>query len=213
MTNLVQQSTTQLALKFFLTASSDHITGLTGATPTVTIRKEGGSFASPAGSVTEIASGWYQVAANATDTNTLGNILLHATAASADPCDMIAAQVVAFNPQGVIPTVGTGANQINVDGAGNVFTSSNIKKNVALNGFTFPMTDATTHAPKTGLTVTAQRSLNGAAFASCANAVSELSNGNYTINLAAADMNANTVLLRFTSSGADDLDILVVTTP
>lgn len=213
MASLVQQSTTQLALKFFLTASSDHITGLTGATATVTISKEGAAFASPAGAVTEIANGWYKVAANATDTNTLGEILLHATAASADPCDLIAAEVVAFNPQGVIPTVGTGANQINVDGSGNVPVSSNIKKNTLLNGFTFTMTDSTTHVPKTGLTVTATRSLNGAAFATCANAVSELSNGDYTINLAAADLNGNVVMLRFTATGADDLNVLVLTQP
>jgi len=99
MTALVQQSTTQLALKFFLTATSDHIAGLTGATATVTIRKEGGTFGTPAGAVTEIANGWYQVAGNATDTNTLGQILLHATAASADPFDGPVAMVVAFNPQ------------------------------------------------------------------------------------------------------------------
>lgn len=126
---------------------------------------------------------------------------------------MIAVEVVAFNPQGVFPTVGTGANQINLDGAGNVSVTSNIKKNTALNGFTFPMTDATTHAPKTGLTVAAQRSLNGGAFGNCANAVAELSNGNYTINLAAGDLNGNVVLLRFSSAGADDLDILILTAP
>ena len=104
MASLVQQSTTQLALKFLLVQSSDHITGLTGATPTVTIRKEGGSFASPAGTVTEIANGWYQVAGNATDTNTLGEILLHATATSGDPTDIVAALVVGFNPQAALAT-------------------------------------------------------------------------------------------------------------
>lgn len=101
MASLVQQSTTQLALKFFLVLSSDHIspaTGLSGSV-TVTICKEGGAFGSPAGAISEIANGWYQVAPNATDTNTLGEILLHAAVATADNCDMIAAEVVAFNPQ------------------------------------------------------------------------------------------------------------------
>jgi len=42
-------------------------------------------------------------------------------------------------------------------------------KNVALDNFAFIMVDATDHvSAKTGLTVTAQRSLDGAAFASCA---------------------------------------------
>lgn len=99
MASLVQQSTTQLALKFFLVLSSDHLSPATGKTPTVTISKEGAAFGSPAGAVSEIANGWYKVAANATDTNTLGEILLHATEASSDNCDMIAAEVVAFNPQ------------------------------------------------------------------------------------------------------------------
>jgi len=104
MTALVKQSSTQLALKFFLTQSADHITGLTGATPTVTIRKEGGAFAAPSGAVTEIANGWYQVAGNATDTNTLGEIVLHATAASADPFDGPVALVVGFDPQAALAT-------------------------------------------------------------------------------------------------------------
>src|SRR5882762_6809896 len=99
MAKLIQQSTANDPLFFFLTATADHIAGLTGATATVTISKNGAAFGAPAGAVTEIANGWYQVAGNATDTNTLGDILLHATAASADPCDMVVAQVMAFNPR------------------------------------------------------------------------------------------------------------------
>ena len=94
---LLQSSTAQ-PLVFYMVASSDHISALTGATPTVTIRKPGGSFASPSGAVTEIANGWYQVAGNATDTNTLGPLLLHATATSGDPTDVLF-YVVAYDPQ------------------------------------------------------------------------------------------------------------------
>jgi hypothetical protein len=99
MTIEILQSSTQAPLLFFLTATSDHITGLTGATPTVTLSKAGAAFASPSGAVTEIANGWYKVAGNATDTNTLGPIALHATATSADPCDLVVANIVAYNPQ------------------------------------------------------------------------------------------------------------------
>mgnify|MGYP006921418270 CR=1 FL=1 len=67
-------------------------------TPTVTLSKNGGSFASCAGTVTEIASGWYKVAGNATDTNTLGPLILHATGTGADPVDVVF-EVVAFDPQ------------------------------------------------------------------------------------------------------------------
>lgn len=90
-------------------------------------------------------------------------------------------------------------------------TTTGIAKGVALSGFTFLMTDTTNHAPKTGVTVTATRSLDGAAFAACANSATEIGNGIYTINLAAADLNGNTVMLRFTGSNADDRDILIVT--
>lgn len=285
----IKQSTTQHKLMFFLTQSSDHITGLTGASPTVTISKAGAAFGSPSGAVSELANGWYQVAANATDTNTLGLILLHAVAASADPCDMMVADVIAPDPtdanwamtnvsSNVVEISGSavststaqlgvnlvniagsavststaqlGVNVVNIAGqaatldasnrlkidvdgwngttvgalptnfsslsisaAGLVAVTSNVKTNTALNGFTFTMTDSTNHNPKTGLTVTGQRSLNGGAFGSCANSVSEISNGDYQINLAAGDLNAAVVMLRFTASGADDLNILLVTQP
>ena len=85
---LLKQSSTAQPLMFLLVQSSDHITPLTGASPTVTLSKAGGSFASPSGAVTEVANGWYKVAGNATDTDTLGPLVLHATAASADPADV-----------------------------------------------------------------------------------------------------------------------------
>ena len=94
----VQQSSTAFPLCFLLILSSDHITGATGVTPTVTLSKNGGAFASPAGAVTEIGNGWYKVAGNATDTSTLGPILLHATGTGTDPSDMMF-PVVAVNPQ------------------------------------------------------------------------------------------------------------------
>jgi hypothetical protein len=76
-------------LNFFMTDSTDHVTGKTGLSPTVTIRKVAGSFASPSGAVTEIANGWYTVAGNSTDCNTLGPLLLHASATGADPTDTL----------------------------------------------------------------------------------------------------------------------------
>lgn len=94
---LLQQSSTARPLYFFLVESADHITGLTGASPTVTICKNGGSFASPGGAVSEVANGWYKVAGNATDTATTGPLLLHATASGGDPLDD-RFEVVAFNP-------------------------------------------------------------------------------------------------------------------
>ena len=86
-----------------------------------------------------------------------------------------------------------------------------IKKNTS-QVFPFVMVASSDHVtPKTGLTVTATRSIDGAAFAACANAVSELANGWYTITLAAADTNGSAIGLRFTATGADDRNIGVFT--
>ena len=86
-----------------------------------------------------------------------------------------------------------------------------IKKNTS-QVFPFVMVASSDHVtPKTGLTVTATRSIDGAAFAACANAVSELANGWYTVTLAAADTNGSAIGLRFTATGADDRNIGVFT--
>jgi hypothetical protein len=87
------------------------------------------------------------------------------------------------------------------------------KKNQAINAFEFPMTDSSTHALKPGLgtSITAQRSLDGGAFATCTNVPAEVSNGVYKIDLSAADMNGSTVTLRFSATGADDRLITILT--
>jgi hypothetical protein len=94
----IKKASTEAPLLFFMVESADHITALTGASPTVVISKNGGAFASPSGSITEIADGWYKVAGNATDTGTAGPLALHATAASGDPSDVLF-NVVGYDPQ------------------------------------------------------------------------------------------------------------------
>lgn len=91
--------------------------------------------------------------------------------------------------------------------------SYGVKKNTAKSAFPFAMTSSTTHLPATGLTVAAQRSLDGAAFANCTNAVTELASGWYLLDLAAGDLNGNTVALKLTATGADQLNISFVTAP
>jgi hypothetical protein len=86
-----------------------------------------------------------------------------------------------------------------------------IPKNVALSNFMFLMTDDTNHAPDTGLTVTSQIAQDGGALGACTNSASEISNGLYKINLTQAEMNADTIVLRFTATGADDRVILLKT--
>jgi hypothetical protein len=88
-----------------------------------------------------------------------------------------------------------------------------VKRNTALNNFTFLMVDSSTGQPKVGLTVTAERSLDGAPFAACANAPVEIAYGVYKINLAATDLNAVDVCLRFSALNARDSILTILTIP
>jgi hypothetical protein len=109
---------------FLLISSTDHITGLTGATVTVTLSKNGAAFAAPAGAVTELASGWYKVAGNATDTATLGPLLLHATATGADPTDE-EYRIVAYNPDDAVHLGLSAIPNIAAGAAGGLATATN----------------------------------------------------------------------------------------
>jgi hypothetical protein len=72
----------------FMTDSSDHVAGKTGATLTISLSKNGGAFASITPTVTERGDGWYSLALTATHTNTIGDFVLHITASGADPTDL-----------------------------------------------------------------------------------------------------------------------------
>lgn len=124
----------------------------------------------------------------------------------------------------VVPAA-TGAAKVGTDSFGNNINWSvitqiaadlpqRITKNESLAGFPFFLVLSTDHVTgATGKTVTATRSLDGAAFASCANAVVEIANGWYKIDLDATDLNANTVALRFTAALCDDRCLTIVTEP
>ena len=84
-------------------------------------------------------------------------------------------------------------------------TNALITKNVALANFPFYMVLASDGITEgTGLSVTATRSLDGGAFAACANSgtISEVSNGIYTIDLDDTDRDGDTITLMFQAAGA-----------
>jgi len=278
---LLTQSAT-FTRSFLIVQSADHVTGLTGATVTVAISKAGGAFGAPSGgaTATEIANGWYKIPLSATDTNTLGALAFHCTAATlGDPTDFVdqvydvlAANALKVNGTAqtardlgasVLLSAGTGTGQLDFTsgvvkcdvrqllgtawltpgvagtpdvnakllggtsqtgrdigasvllssgtGTGQVTLSAGtvslttgqfiIKKNAALAGVTFLMTDLT-GSPATGLTVTANESINGGAIVPCTNAVTELSGGLYRIDLAAADLNGVFITFVMTAGGA-----------
>ncbi len=102
------------------------------------------------------------------------------------------------------------ASQTSVDA---IPTTISIKKNTALDAFTFPMLDAD-DAFVTGATVTATRSIDGASFAACANSPAEIdTTGVYAIDLSASDLNGDTILLRMAATGAKTQVFTIVTQP
>lgn len=127
-----QQSTTSYPIVFLMVDNTDHVTGKTGLTPVVTLSKNGGAFAAAAGTVSEVGNGWYALAGNATDRNTLGSLAVHATGVGADPSDDLYV-VVPWDPFDAVrmgltalpnanaaaanglPTNGTGSGQITLD--------------------------------------------------------------------------------------------------
>lgn len=95
-----------------------------------------------------------------------------------------------------------------------VAITSNVKKNQALTKFQFLMTDSTTHAPKTGLTVSCTRSIDGAAYvAGTLVNVAEVGSGTYTVDFGAGDVNGNVIVLQATAAGADTTFERLVTQP
>lgn len=92
------------------------------------------------------------------------------------------------------------------------FSGVQIKKNTALANFMFFMKQEADHVtPATSLSVTAERSIDGGLFATCANAVTEVGDGWYVIDLAAADLNGDVIALKFTAAGADQRNLTIVT--
>lgn len=144
----------------------------------------------PTGTVantTNITAGTITTVTNLTNAPTAGDL-------TTTMKDSVAAAVLA-----------TPANKLATDASGRVTEVSvdGIQKNTALNNFEFLMIDSTDgKSPKTGLTVTPTRSIDGAAFAACANTVTEVANGIYKINLATTDLNGDVITLQFAATGA-----------
>ncbi|TXH47461.1 MAG: hypothetical protein E6Q97_27120 [Desulfurellales bacterium] len=114
-------------------------------------------------------------------------------------------------PIRLIHDSGIGTLYGNISGSINNVSTSRPVKNVGYDNFMFPMFDSSTKSPKTGLSVTAERAIDGNPFSPCSNAVAELGSGVYRISLSASDMNGDKIMFRFTATGADDQLIEVFT--
>jgi hypothetical protein len=182
-------------LTFPLVLASDHKTPAVGVTPSlVRISKNGGAFAAPSGAVSAVGNGWYQVAGNATDTGTVGPLLLHVEATGCDPLDM------RFE---IVPNL----------------AADPLAKGSPTYPLTFLMIDSADHiAGKTGLSPTVTIAKVGGSFATPAGAVSEIGFGWYAVGPNPDDYSTpGPVLLHATATGADPtddrFDVAAVPTP
>ncbi len=134
------------------------------------------------------------------------NVATNADMRGTDGANTIAPNTVAPDNAGIA-----------ANGAAIAVVSANTQvpqKNVAFNNLLVLMVSSTDHVtPKTGLTITVTKSLNGGAFVATTGAIAEISNGMYQFDASAADMNGDAVTFKFTSTGADDSFMTVYTKP
>ena len=92
-----KQNSTSYPIVFFMADSTDHNTGKTLLSPTVQLSKNGAGFGAALGTVSEIGLGFYSIAGNATDRNTLGPLIMVATATGADTAQAVM-NIVSYDP-------------------------------------------------------------------------------------------------------------------
>lgn len=72
------------SINVFMRSSSDHMTAVTGTTPTVQISKAGSAFAAVSPVVTELGNGVYSLALTAAMTDTIGELMVLVQATGCD---------------------------------------------------------------------------------------------------------------------------------
>ena len=89
------------------------------------------------------------------------------------------------------------------------------KKNVALSNIPFVMVDETDGLTlETGLTIAGQRSIDGAlTWTNVTGTFTEVDNGAYHFDATAADMNGDTIIFKFTATGAAASFVSFITRP
>ena len=201
---------------FHFAANTTAGTAGDGATPLYDVRKCGDAAgAAPIASGTptllthaNYSDGLYEIAIDSTG-YTVGSeyaVFCTLTISSVNPAGFVGSLIVraaALTLYEVVTAIKVATDNL----------PSAVKKNTA-RVIPFKMVLASDHvAAGTGLTITAQRSLDGAAFGACAGAVAEVGSGWYTLSAAAGDLNGDSVALKFTAATADQVDIGILTEP
>lgn len=90
-------------IPFILLSTTDG-SPITGASPTVTISKDGGAFTAATNIPSEIGNGYYYVDLTTAETTVTNNVIIRATATGAQPT------AVVWEPEQAMPTVPTAAD-------------------------------------------------------------------------------------------------------
>lgn len=188
-TNLTNAPT---AGDFTSTMKTSITTAATAATPTVLL-----TAGTSTGQVV-ISSGILTANTNGDFTTTQKTSIGTAVAASA------VASVTGNVGGNVVGSVGSVTSAVGI--------TSNRKKGSTAT-FEFLMQDATTGAPKTGLTVASTISKDGGSSSSTANSVTEIGLGQYQIVLTGTEMTANNIFLQFIATGAIIANLFIQTQP
>lgn len=196
-----------------VTGAVGSVTGNVGGNVTGSVGSVVGAVGSVTGAVGSVTG---NIGGNVT--GSVGSVATGGIAAASFAAGAIDASAIATDAIGSSELAASAVSEITVavwaETTRTLTNGAGIKKNTAQVAFPFKMVDATDgFTAKTGVTVTATRSLDGAAFAACANGAAEVASGWYKITLAAADLNADTVVLRFTGSGCRDTEFVFVTEP
>ena len=181
--------------------------GKTGdvANHTIKVIKDGTS-ATSTNSPSEVdstnAPGVYKLVLTATEMN--GDCIVVAGKSSTSSISII--PVTFTTDHGVLPSsFPSNFTSLSIDSNGRVRNQASVQKNTAFATFMFLMTDSTNHNPVTGKSVSVTRAIDGGAFgAGSLSAVSEIGNGIYSVDFAAADLNGKNIILRATASASDD---------
>lgn len=152
---------------------------------------------------TRLATAGYTAPDNASASSAASSAATAATQAT-----NAASQTTAAN---IRTAVGLAAANLDTQ-LGAIPTTFRLKKNTAFTGFSLVMFN-TSGVAATGKTVSGSVSIDGGAFGSLTNAVSEIGSGAYKVNLAAADTNGNDLLFLFTATDCKPLFLKVITQP
>ena len=202
-------------------------TGVTiGASDEAEILKaNGAATVAMAGTLAAVTGcdGWYDYTLSTGDTDTVGELVIvmqddsvylpvfvRATVVEEAVYDAMYGAAAAGPLLAGTDTIGSA--ELAASAVNEIARAIGIQTNTAFSNIEFLMVDSTDHVtPKTGLSVTGERSIDGGAFAAVSGSIAEVSDGIYQFDALAADLNGTVITFRFSGTAADDTFITVKT--